>query len=91
MTASELSDSVGGVFIGRNLQEFGLKEKDKDLEGFVKGPAEKGFCLWDWLEVWKGVSLSQKDKLMKMLPYEGDRTTKKIVSTETLESFDESL
>ena len=51
MTASELSDSVGGVFIGRNLQEFGLKEKDKDLEGFVKGPAEKGFCLWDWLEV----------------------------------------
>ncbi len=91
MTATEMSEAVGGVSIGRNFMDFGLVEKDGCPEGVVKGPAEKGFCFWDWLVVRKGVSSSQKDKLMKMLPYETDKTTKKIVSAETLETFDGSL
>ncbi len=50
---------------------------------------EVGFCLDDWLKKSKQVSDGFKDSLFKLLPYENDKTTKKMFSLETLETLDD--
>lgn len=54
-----------------------------------KGPMDEGFRLADWLlRSWYD-SDGFKESFLKLLPYDNDKTIKKMASLETLETLDD--
>ena len=89
MVASEISQSVE-VVSGSILDDDFLDQKKEglDREDLV-GPLENGFSFERWILAREEIILDKRKQLKKMLPFQGEKTTKKISSLETLETLED--
>ena len=89
MVASEIGQSVE-VVSGSILDDDFLNQKKEgiDKEDLV-GPLENGFSFERWILAREEIILEKRKQLKKMLPFQGEKTTKKISSLDTLETLED--